>query len=348
MEAKISNTILKKAEFGNGLEEKEVIDLFNWLDDKEKIAKAKKIAEEVRFKIIGHKALFYTCLYISNKCENDCPYCGFRKSNAFLKRLTLNAKQVAEEAEAIKKIGIRNLILISGTIPEAEYKDLIIESVKILIEKKLNPWIEFENLSQDTLKELPKIGAKRFILFQETYDSSYKQIHSKSPYKEDPDKRIQTINQAVEAGFKEIGIGALFGLNKDLLIEILGLYRHAKSLMNKGVKVSISFPRLTPAPGLSINLPPHRPDYLEKAIIILRLAIPKVSLALSGREYPEFRDELFGVVDEIGSSGVPNPGGRTVFKDYYQRGDTQFSLFDKRKPKEIEKLLKKKKIIVDW
>lgn len=347
MENRINNTILQKAKLGNGLNEKEIIDLYNWLDNKEKITGARKIAEEVRFKIIGPNALFYTCLYISNQCENDCPYCGFRKSNKSLKRLTLNAKQIADEAEAIKKLGIRNLILISGTMSEKKYKNLITESVKILTEKKLNPWIEFENLSPNTLKKLVEVGAQRFILFQETYGNNYKQIHSRSSYKEDPNRRLRMVNQAIGVGFKEIGIGALFGLNDDSLIEILGLYRHAKSLMKKKIKVSISFPRLTPAPGLTINLPPHGPDYLEKAMIILRLAIPKVSLALSGREYPEFRDELFGVIDEIGSSGTPNPGGRTVFKNYYKRGDTQFSLFDLRTPKEISKLLKKKKIIVD-
>ncbi len=342
----MKNSILQKAELGQGLSPDEIPELFNSLDGETLIA-ARRIAEKVREQALGRRASFYTCLYVTNACANDCPYCGFRKSNRSLKRITLTPDQVAAEAGEIKKLGIRNIILIGGTLPAETYSRLILASTKILAREGLNPWIEFENLPPDILSALPKLGARRFVLFQETYAEKYQALHKKSPYKEDPEQRQGTISAAVSAGFREIGIGALLGLDENPVTEILGLYRDAKALMQKGIKVSISFPRLTPAPGLSIKQPPHGLDYLAKSIITLRLALPQASLALSGREYPEFRDELFGIVDEIGSSGIPNPGGRTVFKDYYQKGDKQFSLFDLRQPKEIESVLKKRGIAVD-
>lgn len=340
------NAILRKAGQARGLSEPELIRLCSELDQKN-VTEAMATAEHVRFKVIGSRAVFYTCLYITNKCENNCPYCGFRSDNKSLRRITLTPEQVILEAKAIADLGIKNIILIGGSANPEEYSDLILNSTKSLTAMGLNAWIEFENLGEDILKKLPGLGAKRFVLFQETYSGEYDRIHQHGKYKKSSSGRRQMIKKAVAAGFKEIGLGTLFGLDRDWKEEILGLYRHATELSGLGVKVSISFPRLTAAPGLPIKPSPELESILERAIVIMRLAIPEVSLALSGRERPGFRDKMFGVVDEIGSSGVPNPGGRTVYREYYDQGDTQFSLSDLRTPEDIRKVLKERAIQVN-
>lgn len=337
----MNNDVLKKASLGRGLSLDETKELFNLVTNSDELGRAKNIAEIVRKKIIGTKTSLYTCLYVTNQCVNNCPYCGFKTSNRNLKRVSLTLEQVGGEAKAIKEMGIKNVILIGGTVPEKNYKNLILSSTELLVRDGFNVWIEFENLSQGTLTELHKIGAKRFVLFQETYDDAlFRKIHSRNMFKNDPVARRQEISNAIEAGFQEVGIGALFGLSTNYFCEIAGLYQHAKQLLARGIKVSTSIPKITPAHGVDSVWFNNVSDFLvEKITVVLRLAIPEVSLAVSGRESSTLRDELFGIINEVGSGGIAIPGGRTVFKNNYKKKDKQFSLADERSPKEIKKVI---------
>jgi len=333
----VIDNILEKAREGNGLSVNETRYLFENLKE---LKEASQIAAELKAKRFGDVASLYTCLYITNSCLNDCGYCGYRGSNRSLERITLTSEQITEEARAIRELGVSNVILIGGTIPEKQYKDLVINGVKSLLNLGLVPWIEFENLSTETLRSISEAGVNHFVLFQETYDQvKYEEIHRRSPLKGNYDARLRKVDEAIEAGFSNINIGALLGLNGDYALEIVELYNHTKRLQEKGANVCISIPTLKPAPGLSIS--PHRVlDFdVEKAYTVLRLALPEVSLALSGRENEKLRNKLFPIIDQIGSGGVPNPGGRTVYREKYQEGDTQFKLSDIRSPKEIVSLL---------
>lgn len=340
------DVVLAKAEQGRGLCGQELSFLMQHFDS-EILNSALGIATKLKSSSKGDYAALYTCLYITNHCINDCGYCGFRGSNSDLERITLRSSEIENETRVIRASGVTNVILIGGTMPEEQYKLLIINGTKSVRDLGLNPWIEFENLSPESLKQVHKAGANHFILFQETYDRQrYARLHRNSPLKRDYDARLQKVDEAVDAGFSNIGIGALFGLGEDIVFEVLGLYHHAHYLRDKGVGVSISVPTLKPAPGLSIS--PHQvsDDEVAKIYTALRLALPDVSLALSGREEIDLRNKLFPIVDHIGSGGVPNPGGRTTHREVYLRGDTQFRLYDTRSPREIIQYLARRGIEV--
>jgi 2-iminoacetate synthase len=282
----------------------------------------------------------YTCLYVTNRCINDCDYCGFRRSNKNLERITLTPQEIRLEAESIKDTGVTNAILIGGTLPEKVYANLIMESAKILKETGLNPWIEFENLSIETLRALVEIGATKFLLFQETYNpKKYRHLHQNSPAKNDYETRMEKISLAIKAGFLEVGIGALFGLHNNYSQEITALTRHVRELQTESLSISVHAPTLRPAPGVTTHS--LSDDEVKGIYASLRVNLPDAYLALSGRESETVRDSLFPLVDYIGTGGVPNPGGRTKYKTQYQKGDTQFELLDNRTPLEIREHLQR-------
>jgi 2-iminoacetate synthase len=336
------DTILNKARKGNGLSLDEVSFLFENITSKN-INNALEVAIEVRNSVKGKVTSLYTCLYITNFCLNDCSYCGFRKSNSDLLRKTLTIEQIREEAKTIKKSKVSSAIIIGGTLPEEVYKEIIIKSVKICIEEGLVPWIEFENLSKENLEALYKAGARHFVLFQETYNPIlFDDLHKNNDIKSSFKGRMKKVDEAIDVGFENIGIGALFGLSKDYLTEVRGIYIHASSLLDKGLSVCINIPTLKKAKKVILKKVPN--FIIEKLFIILKLALPNASLALSGREDQNLRNRLFKIVDQVGSGGTPNPGGRTTFKENYLQGDTQFSLSDKRSPKEVISYLKVNKL----
>lgn len=272
----------------------------------------------------------YTCLYITNACINDCSYCGYRRSNGG-ERTTLVLDEIAQEIDVIKSQGIRNVIVIGGTLPEQRYASLILETTKMLVQQGINPWIEFENLSQSTLAALHNVGADHFVLFQETYDPVlYARVHATSPLKKDYHQRKKAIDDAAEVGFSHIGIGALFGLG-DEITEVNGLKQHAEALAERGVHVIVSAPTLKHAEGSEFQ------DYTGDVVALYHLLhkeIPCASLALSARESAEARNQLFPLVEYVGAGGVTIPGGRTINK-----GGEQFALADSRSPLEIRRFL---------
>ncbi|MBL7051858.1 MAG: radical SAM protein [Nanoarchaeota archaeon] len=324
-----------RAESGNGLEAYEARELFDKLNPIE-LPYAREIATTLREDFRGDIASLYTCFYISNQCANACSYCSYATTNDNLDRRTLSLEQIEKEAKAIKELGVKNVILISGTLPEKSYRDIIVESSKKLFSLGLKPWIEFENLSIGTLNDLSEIGVNHFLLFQETYNSDiYREVHRQSSYKRNFSARLAKGAKAFERGFQNIGIGVLLGLNEDIGFEIDALCRHAKFLNEIGANVSISLPSIKGSPDKRFRRP--KMQDIEKAYITLKLALPNVSLALSGREAPSLRDRLFPIVDLIGTGGVTSPGGRTLNLD--SKKSQQFPLTDKRSPRVIKSVL---------
>lgn len=327
--------LLEKAAEAKGLSAIETSALFQNLG-RDNMARARKVAQDVRMMTKGPNVALYTCSYITNECVNNCGYCDFRRSNTSFRRITLSPEQIREESQVIRESGVTNAILIGGTLPEDQYRNLIIEGTKITMEEGLCPWIEFENLSFDMLRELNDVGSNHFVLFQETYNrEKYERAHSDSPLKSDYDARLEEVDMAFDAGFKNIGIGALFGLTKDYLFEVLGLYQHTGYLLDRGANVCISVITLKPAPGLNIDKNRVNSSVIEKILVTLKLALPRASLALSGREPALARNRLFSIVDQIGSGGAPNPGGRTTYRGEYNEGATQFKLYDERSPRDV-------------
>ncbi|MBC8494728.1 hypothetical protein H8D36_01080, partial [archaeon] len=111
--------------------------------------------------------------------------------------------------------------------------------------------------------------------------------------------------------------------------EIQELCKHAKALQNKGANAMISLATLNQAKVSSKEL--------QRITAKIRLALPNISIMVSGRERE--RDKLFPLIDYVGTGGVTFPGGRTVHKNS-ESLVKQFNLGDTRTPKEIISFLK--------
>ena len=93
-------------------------------------------------------------------------------------------------------------------------------------------------------------GAEGLVVYQETYDRAiYAAMHTAGP-KRNFDWRLETAERAYAAGFRRLGIGALFGL-ADWRFEALSVAAHAEYLLRHCWKaqLTISLPRLRPCAG---------------------------------------------------------------------------------------------------
>ena len=94
-EASEIDEILQKAKELKGLNENDVSKLLN-VKDSEYIENILNTADFVKSEIYGKRLVLFAPLYISNLCNNECLYCGFRKSNKGISRKTLSMQKLKE------------------------------------------------------------------------------------------------------------------------------------------------------------------------------------------------------------------------------------------------------------
>lgn len=313
-------------------------------DDDDFIKQIFELARKIKSDIYGERIVIFAPLYLSNACNNNCLYCGFRKDNAGFKRKTLTQEELIREVEALEARGHKRLLLVSGEAVDFGYLLQCINAVYAVKNgkgaiRRVN--VNFASLLLDEYRQLKESGIGTYQLFQETYHlPTYNKMHPCGP-KSDYNKRLGAIDLAITAGIDDVGVGVLFGLY-DYRFEVLGLLSHIAHLEECfGIGPhTISLPRLEPAKGADISLNPPYPvsdDDFKKIVAVLRLAVPYTGIILSTRESAVMRNDLFSLgVSQISVSSSTQPGGYANGKSELE----QFSLSDKRSmPEAIKDIL---------
>src|SRR5271170_125745 len=317
-------------------------------------------AEQLTRQFFGRTMRLFAPLYLSNECVNICKYCGFSRDNPIL-RVTLTVDQVEAEARHLWAEGFRNVLLVAGEHPKFVSTDYLAQCIARLA--KFIPALSLEVGPMETVDYEPAVraGAEGLIVYQETYDrAAYAELHTAGP-KKDFDWRLDCPERAYAAGFRRLGIGALFGL-APWEEEALRLAAHVDYLLRHCWKSSltVSLPRLRPAAGQFEPKHDFSDRALVQVILALRLCFPQVGIVLSTREAPALRDRLARLGVTMMSAGShTEPGGYTGAGEEAihrtQRGRAlpviasegehltateQFSIADERSPAEVSARLR--------
>jgi 2-iminoacetate synthase len=309
----------------------------------------------------GKVIRLFAPLYLSNECINNCKYCGFSRDNPIL-RVTLSIDDVLREARSLKEQGFRNLLLVAGEHPKFVSNGYMAECVRALHTEI--PSISLEVGPMETEEYVPMVqaGAEGLVVYQETYDRAvYADLHTAGP-KRNFDWRLETPERAYQAGFRRLGIGALFGLS-DWRMEAIAVAAHAQYLLRNCWKaqLTLSLPRLRPCAGEFQPLTVMTDRDLVQLMCAFRLFLPDAGLVLSTREPAPLRDGLIPLGVTMMSAGShTEPGGYTgAGRDKLHRTERgrivelaagssewasnatgQFEIADDRSPHEIAELLR--------
>jgi 2-iminoacetate synthase len=260
----------------------------------------------------GKVMRLFAPLYLSNECINNCKYCGFSRDNPIL-RVTLTVEDVRREAEALLAQGFRNILLVSGEHPKFVSNRYMAECVAAVHEVTPSVSLEIGPMETADYRPLVQAGAEGLVVYQETYDRAvYDEMHTAGP-KRNFAWRLETPERAYAAGFRRLGIGALYGL-ADWRYEALCLASHAEYLLRNCWKSSltISMPRLRPCAGEFQPLTQITDRELVQLVCAFRLLFPDIGLVLSTRESPALRDGLIPLGITLMSAGShTEPGGYT-------------------------------------
>jgi 2-iminoacetate synthase len=346
--ALLNNRVLHR--FASLLEPKSGLELETMARDAEKLTRQN----------FGRTMRLFAPLYLSNECVNICKYCGFSRDNPIL-RVTLTVDQVEAEARHLWAQGFRNVLLVAGEHPKFVSSDYLAQCVARL--REFIPAISLEVGPMETVDYEPSVraGAEGLVVYQETYDrAAYAELHTAGP-KRDFDWRLDCPERAYAAGFRRLGVGALFGLSP-WEQEAMNLAAHVDYLLRHCWKssVTVSLPRLRPAAGQFEPRHDFNDRALVQVILALRLCFPQVGIVLSTREAPALRDRLARLGVTMMSAGShTEPGGYTGAGEesihQTQRGKAvaviasegehltateQFAIADERSPAEVSSRLR--------
>ena len=260
----------------------------------------------------GRTMRLFAPLYLSNECINNCRYCGFSRDNPIL-RVTLSVEQVVAEGRHLAKEGFRQILLVAGEHPKFVSQAYLADCVRALAPDFSSISIEVGPMEAADYVPIVQAGAEGLVVYQETYDrETYAGLHTAGP-KRDFNWRLDCAQRGYDAGFRRLGIGALFGLSR-WEEEALSLAAHVDYLLKHcwQAQITVSLPRLRPAAG-EFHPPFSMTDReLAQLICAFRITFPEVGIVLSTRERAALRDALAPLGVTMMSAGShTEPGGYT-------------------------------------
>jgi 2-iminoacetate synthase len=321
-------------------------------------------AQQLTRQRFGKVIRLFAPLYLSNECINNCKYCGFSRDNPIL-RVTLSVEEVQREARALLAQGFRNILLVSGEHPKFVSSNYMADCVRALHAEVPSLSLEIGPMEVGEYRPLAQAGAEGLVVYQETYDRAiYADMHTAGP-KRNFEWRMETPERAYGAGFRRLGLGALYGLG-DWRLEALSVAAHAEYLLRHCWKanLTISLPRLRPCAGEFEPLTHLSDREMVQLVCAFRLMFPDVGLVLSTREPAKLRDGLIPLgITLISAGSHTEPGGytgagqnklhhtekgRVVELDASERAASgpnaratgQFNIADERSPQEMAELIR--------
>src|SRR6267378_787213 len=316
----------------------------------------------------GRTMRLFAPLYLSNECINNCRYCGFSRDNPIL-RVTLDVDEMVTEAQHLAGQGFRQILLVEGEHPKFAGHHYLAECVRALAPDFSSISIEVGPMQTEDYSPIVDAGAEGLVVYQETYNRGvYAEMHTSGP-KRDFNFRLDCAERGYAAGFRRLGIGALFGLSR-WQDEAVALAAHLEYLLKHcwQTQISVSLPRLRPAAGGFRPLFPISDRELAQLVCALRITFPQVGFVLSTRERASFRDSLMSLGVTMMSAGShTEPGGYTrqgsqhlhrtvrgrIVAPEFQNGEDQlatgqFEISDERSPAEIAAVLRRRGFEPVW
>jgi len=316
----------------------------------------------------GRTMRLFAPLYLSNECINNCQYCGFSRDNPIL-RVTLSVDEVAIEARHLARAGFRQILLVAGEHPKFVSRGYLGECVRALARDFSSIAIEVGPMETRDYKLIIDAGAEGLVIYQETYNREmYAELHTAGP-KRDFNWRLDCAERGYRAGFRRLGIGALFGLSS-WREDAIALAAHLEYLFKRcwQAQISVSLPRLRPAAGGFQPRFSMSDRELAQLVCAFRIMFPQVGIVLSTRERASLRDSLISLGVTMMSAGShTEPGGYTgqgtehlhrtvrgrIVAPDFQNGEDQlatgqFEISDERSPAEIASLLRSRGLDPVW
>jgi len=297
-----------------------------------------RLSQQYTLQRFGNTIQMFAPFYLSNECQNICTYCGFSLDNK-IRRKTLSPSEIERESVAIKELGFKHVLLVTGEANQTVGTNYIAHAIKMIKPHFSNISMEVQPLDQPDYEHLVELGLHSVLVYQETYHQAAYKTHHPKGKKSNFHYRLDTPDRLGKAGIHKIGLGALIGL-EDWRADSFFVALHLEYLERTywQTKYAISFPRLRPFSGGLEPKVAMTDRELVQLICAYRIFNREVELSLSTRETIQFRDNVLKLgITSMSAGSKTNPGGYSVEPQSLE----QFEISDERSPEAVSKMIKK-------
>lgn len=160
----------------------------------------------VRF---GNKIFIRGLIEITNRCRNNCYYCGIRKENRNIARYGLTRDEILECCHEGYRLGFRTFVLQGGE-ESATQDDGMVETVAAVRQSfpECAITLSLGEKSREAYERFFRAGANRYLLRHETCNEGhYRKLH---PAEMSLPRRLQCLGWLKEIGY-QVGTGIMVG-----------------------------------------------------------------------------------------------------------------------------------------
>lgn len=166
-------------------------------------------AREVALGQFGNRVFIRGLIEISNRCHNNCYYCGIRKENQHVARYELTQEDILDCCREGYTLGFRTFVLQGGETPAT--KDAwMVETISSIRQEFPDCAITLSlgEKSREAYERFFQAGANRYLLRHETHNEEhYRHLH---PAGMSIKQRLQCLTWLKEIGY-QTGTGIMVG-----------------------------------------------------------------------------------------------------------------------------------------
>lgn len=256
--------------------------------DAEVLEYLQRQAQEETLARFGNKIFIRGLIEISNRCRNNCYYCGIRKENRNIARYELTQEEILACCREGYQIGFRTFVLQGGEAPEAK-DDRIAETVTAIRREFPDCAITLSlgERSRQAYERFFQAGANRYLLRHETHNEQhYRKLH---PAEMSLAHRLQCLDQLKEIGY-QVGTGIMVGSPHQTIDHLVQDIRFIEQFRPEMIGMGPFIPHHDTVFATS---PPGNMELTLKLLSIFRLMLPDAlipattalaTLAPNGRE----------------------------------------------------------------
>ena len=168
-----------------------------------------KKAQQTTIDRFGNAVFIRGLIEISNRCRNNCLYCGIRKGNTMVSRYALSRETILSCCREGYALGFRTFVLQGGE-DVSQTDDWIEETISAIRQEFPDCAITLSlgEKNKEAYQRFFKAGANRYLLRHETFNEShYRELH---PSEMNRDYRLQCLEWLKEIGY-QTGTGIMVG-----------------------------------------------------------------------------------------------------------------------------------------
>ena len=166
-------------------------------------------AQEVATERFGKKVFIRGLIEITNRCRNNCYYCGIQKGNKDVPRYELTQEEILACCREGFGLGFRTFVLQGGEAPDIK-DDRMVETISAIRQAYPDCAITLSlgEKSREAYERFFQAGANRYLLRHETHNEEH--YHKLHPKEMSLARRLQCLGWLKEIGY-QVGTGIMVG-----------------------------------------------------------------------------------------------------------------------------------------